>query len=521
MLIGIGVLIAVGAVALWLLAVAAAWIAPWAIGFVVVSAAVGVPVGMLAALVQMTRVLSTGCKRLASVNDLWSAPKGPARHFGWDRAWPAYLPHQARHDARTLTQAVLAVAALPLNVFRARRWLIPPAVACAPLGLGFAIGSLAALGSCLGVLLVFGGAAWCVRQSVAVMHRWTDRLRIAARRGTSYCPNCYHRIEQLSFSCTGSGCTIVHHDLTATPLGVFHRRCECGERLPTSMLAATWQLTPMCPICSASLPKGTGSRLTVPVPVFGAVGAGKTAVLSRLLIDTTTTVERVGGSCTSLSAEADSFATSARTGNEVVKTPLEQQPLGRPYLVSVGETSIEIQLYDAAGENFRDWHSGTELIYLDVAPVLVFVLDVGAIPQVESTLSDGTTLPSSGDDPQTAYAAVVDRLRASDVPLDRRALAVVLTKCGQVVDSPMGSQLDPSNSDSIRTWLQRQLFDGFVRRAESDFGTVRYFMTESSNVSASGQLGPMRILNWLTERQGAPRRMRIALTDSTREQALP
>src|SRR5664280_925888 len=101
--------------AIWVAVAAIVRVFAWVLVFWIATFAAGLVVGILAGVVLPPRVLrgKAADKPEIATPDavvagkvLGDAPKGQAKHFGWDRAWPVYNPHQAKRDA----DAVLAQA---------------------------------------------------------------------------------------------------------------------------------------------------------------------------------------------------------------------------------------------------------------------------------------------------------------------------------------------------------------------------------------------------------------------------
>ena len=112
---------------------------------------------------------------------------------------------------------------------------------------------------------------------------------------------------------------------------------------------------------------------------------------------------------------------------------------------------------------------------------------------------------------EAAYASVVDRLRSEAIDLSKRNLAVVLTKTEILRNYPSGKNLDPTTTDGVRDWLNGVDQDGFVRRMEGDFGTVRYFAVDSLALrEPDDPLNPLRVMDWALTSQKVP----IALVSS-------
>lgn len=509
------IIVAIAAIgfALWVAVAAIVRVFAWVLVVWVASFAAGLAVGILTGVVLPPRVLRGKAEEKPDVATpdavvagkvLGGAPKGQAKHFGWDRAWPAYNPHQAKRDAN----AVLAQT--KRTVKGAFGWLFdqdPMAAWVAvllPPFVGFAIGAWISTLTWYLVMGLLGGFVYTIQQIGVFGYRSFDRLARRRRNETLRCTMCYRVTTAPSYRCSNATCSSIHHDMRPGPLGIVHRRCGCGTSIPATVGGAAKHLQTVCPFCLKDVPKGSGTRRVLPVPVIGAVGAGKTQFLSSGVVELQSRVESMSGSLAPISPVAETFfksATAAITsGQRVAKTAWEDRPEGLPFLLSLHGRELEVQLMDAAGENFVDWERSQGLGYIDSADVLLFILDPLALPRVTEQLrvaNKGGIVPIAQGDPEDSYASVVDRLRAQDVRLGSKSLAIVLTKLDVLQTLPGLGSLDPSDSASIKTWLRSNGADGFIRRVDQDFKRVEYFAVDSYGTrDGLDALHPVRVLNW-------------------------
>jgi hypothetical protein len=432
---------------------------------------------------------------------LGKAPRGASRYFGWDRAWPVYNPHQAQRDAVAVLGQTRWVTGLAFG------WLgdLGPWMAVAlPAVVGFALGAWLSILVWSLVMGLLGGFAYLLQQ-VGVLAYWGyDRLSRRQRKATLRCAKCYRITVIPSYQCPNSACRTTHHNVMPGPLGIVHRLCGCGTRLPTTVRAAAKHLVTVCPHCLQAVPEGSGTRRVLPLPVIGAVGAGKTQFLSGGIVELELQVARLSGSLTPISPAARTFLTNAKlavaSGQRVAKTEWLNRPEGVPFILTLPGREIELQLMDAAGENFVDWERSQALSYIDTADVLLFFFDSLALPEMRELLQisgKAGTVPVAQGDPGDAYASVVDRLRAEDVRLGKKTLAVILTKVDVLQTLPVSRKLAPTDSDSIRAWLTDNGADGFVRRVDQDFKQVSYFAVDSYGPrNALDSLHPLQVLDW-------------------------
>ncbi len=487
------------------------------------------------------------------------APRGFAKHFGWDRAWPEYNPYQAKRDAQAvrlecqliLSQVWQKVSSgvkkpsidasgsgaqkagnISASALKTIPGLIWGAIVPVPYA-GFFVGVWFSFLVWYLMMLLVGGTVYVIQQALTLGYRTLDRGKVFKERASVICTRCYETNPRPSYRCPNPECPVVHHEVSPGPLGVIFRRCACGTRLPTTVGAASKSLVPLCPTCGAGLSDGSGARRTLQLPAFGAVGAGKTRFFSAALTAAEKQLASTSGSLEPLDFEAEGFlrasAQAVNSGTATDKTIHTLRPQGRPMkLTDAAGKVLELQLMDAAGESFTSVEATEELTYVNAAKTMVFVLDPLAWPraqmEMESRRDLAAVLLATGDQ-EEAYASVVDRVRSEAVDLKKRHLAVVLTKTDILRKLPVGSSLDPTSSQGVREWLVSIEQDGFVRRIESDFGDVRYFAIDSLIPhDLHDPVNPLHVLQWVLQTQKVPICLvpasppEVAPVDSEREQ---
>lgn len=335
--------------------------------------------------------------------------------------------------------------------------------------------------------------------------RRLERRALASIQAQMHCVHCYRTSDVPGFACPA--CHSIHYDLTPGRLGIRRRICGCGTTLPLGIRVAAEQLTPMCPYCKRPQPSGAGARTVVTVPVFGAVGAGKTQFVSTAVVQLHHAAGQSGGKLTPLTSNSEGFLDTARTdaGAAPIKTPLIERPESLAYLWRRDDRDIEFQFMDAAGESFTQSEENRSLTYLDLAPVLVYVFDPLCLPEIHDRMrAAGLSAAQAGHIANTtAYGSVVDRLRNDGLDLSTKTLMMVVTKADllrQIVSLPSGTL----KSDDVRDWLQDNEADSFVRRAEVDFAACVYYAVDSTSLSPTSvdeiALRPLNIVGHLTER---------------------
>ncbi|MRH91675.1 hypothetical protein GFY24_30265 [Nocardia sp. SYP-A9097] len=441
-------------------------------------------------------------------------PRGPSRYFGWDRAWPRYLPFQARrdivdaaraaarfllgHSRRVLSECDELVPFLLYLVFG----LVPHVV----FALAFTAFAAFVLMVCTALVLL----GWLLQFIAIVLLRVADSVISRVFRLSTRCVKCYEVTRLPSYRCTG--CSIVHRDLRPSRLGVLWHRCECSAVLPTMVTRASgWALRKniVCPACDHGMPEGTGSRQTIQVPTFGAVGAGKTRLLFAAAVGL---CEVVSTDSTRIEPLDDySAAELERAGHVIaarqrtVKTAHGPTPEALAILVAPeNRRPFELHLLDAAGEHFSMTDGAESLHYLHSAETLLLVVDPFSTEELRAAIPDPAAvgLVVGDSNPEDSYSITIELLRAAGLKTKRRALGIVVSKVDDLRRLGVDGGLDPGDQDSIVRWLVDRGLDNLVTRARQDFKRVRYFPVDSMGQSITDPCHPIHTLNWLTQQVG-------------------
>jgi hypothetical protein len=495
----------------------------WVIGFSVMFA-----VGLFSGLVIPWRVLTNRGKfalRQLTPDDVVAGkafkgrPRGESKHYGWDRAWPMYVPFQARQDA----EGVVGEAHIYLGKIWAR---IINGIRLTPKGVGVVLGVALpipffgfwaavwlSIGAWLLAMLALGFVVWILQRIMLLGLRWADIIRRRRSNASLKCYYCYGESRTPSYRCLNPQCTIIHRSMLPGPLGLTTRRCACGTQLPNTIRAAARTLPTLCPYCNHELADSSGVRHTVQLPVIGSVGAGKTRLLMAAIVQLESWLTERQGSINAVTPEAQTYLEAARltvqSHAETVKTP-DALPEGVPLIVrDVAGEVTELQLMDAAGEAFATWDTTADLRYLDNAKAFLFVLDPLAWPQFRRELQLrglAETVVVTGENQKESYGAAIDRMRAESVPLRQRKMGVVLSKADVLLKLPSAAELANSTLDShsIRKWMWEHDFDLWITGMEMDFGQVRYFLIDSMNSHGPDQpLSPWWTLQWALQANGS------------------
>ncbi|MGW4232078.1 TRAFAC clade GTPase domain-containing protein [Streptomyces sp. NPDC004980] len=360
----------------------------------------------------------------------------------------------------------------------------------AGLGMGAALAvpliGLLLLLHALVVVLLMGGARFVAGTLRAVDRTvlWMKRLRTGM-----LCPHCFERVPYPAYDCPRPVCRRRHADIRPGTYGIFRRRCECGERMPTLLMLmsrdARLQAYCVYPPCRKPMNADAGHMPEVVLPLIGGQAAGKTQLMAAMLLSMENAAARGGPSITL--ADADSEA-NYQVLREVLRmrghTRATQKALPRAHSFVLGSGRSErlVHLFDTAGERFVDRDETDALRYAQAAHTFVFVLDPMAVKDFWTTLepSPGAVLDrtlASTVDPEEVFGRSVHAVAAMGAPLKRSRLAVAISKTDLLAEHGLvPGRLD--DSDDARAWLRDGLgLSSFVQAMELEFQEVRFFCT--------------------------------------------
>jgi hypothetical protein len=345
---------------------------------------------------------------------------------------------------------------------------------------------------------VSGTAFGLIRPS---LHASEAQRRV--RRDThASCMTCFHVTPWPAYQCPG--CSTLHHDVGPSRLGLFFRRCECGNRFPTMASRAAWRMTAVCKRvdCQQPLAEGSGAVRDIRIPVFGDTSAGKTrflyASLNSLLLSAREANIPVSFPDRSSQDQASLGLDLIRSGQDTPKTSATI-PVALTCRLREGRRSDLIHLFDAAGEHFRDAQRYDSLRFLDDSQGLVYVLDPFSIGAVQDQMAGHNAAVirlahAAANDPEIAYGEVISRLRDGGVPAASQRLAVVISKADLLRGAGMALE---SESDAIAGWLTDNGLHNLVMSAQREFAEVRFFTVASHSPAADRSDDPGVPLRWL------------------------
>ncbi len=351
------------------------------------------------------------------------------------------------------------------------------------------------------ILLVWPGyllTVWALRGLEAA---WS-----MGRKTSASCPACFYVSKRPAYRC--DGCGRLHRDVRPSRLGIFYRRCECGEVMPTMTLRAAWRETAVCQRCEEQLRQGAAAVRDIRLPIFGDVAAGKT----RFLYAALDSMRHLGSKHaitvsfpdTESQQRADTAMATMRTAARTVKTD-PTHPTALSFRLGSGNSGSLVHMFDAAGELYNRPDDYDQVSFLDSGHGLVYVVDPFTLSGIRSQVSGFVSATehldtAAGKDPETAYGQVVTRLRGGGVKAKDQRLAVVISKTDVLYSCAVDF---PTESSAISEWLMENGLHNIVLAAPNEFAEVRYFAVASvAAKTAAPETDAGAPVRWLLRKEG-------------------
>jgi hypothetical protein len=449
-------------------------------------------------------------RRLASVMGVGAgaapAPIRPPPNTATDRVEPAFTHYlfgpaliDLRYAARVAFPVSLQVGReYDLRIrrafqYRSPSWLTVPIGFMAWIGMaGGVIGGFVAVGL-LGLLqLTVVAVLALVVIAAGLALRAVDSTTRRVKGIRTSCPSCHQRVNYPSYKCSGAGCGRRHRDVRPGRYGVIKRRCACGTLLPTLLLigSGSGRMQAYCPHCKEPMPSSSGTLQEVVIPVLGATAAGKTRLMTALVMGVLDGHAGYGVDAQFADDETETayeaLAAKLRAGVHTWKTIKTKDAPLRGYSLRVRPPSGAVRMFrifDAPGELVAKSESLRELRYIKVARTFLFTLDPLSVGAVWESLEPRARVDNKGlrSDvaPDFVFGQLVQNIEGHGVQTKRARLAVALTK-NDLVRGCAALAGVGEESEDIRHWLEGPAgLDGMVRAMRHSFAEVRFFRTSS------------------------------------------
>lgn len=291
-----------------------------------------------------------------------------------------------------------------------------------------------------------------------------DRIYLQAHSIKSSCPYCQVRSVIPMFQCPN--CGSMHSKLVPGPYGIWHRRCTCGERLPTTFLLGRSKLKAFCPACGNELAASDVQQFAI--TVVGGTSSGKTVLLSAFYHEFFKAIDKNKNvTYTIPDIHADMFRNleSWFEGAECGATALGETSDMYSVLLKSNAFDVDKQfsLYDIAGEAFEDSAMASMLPQkqMNDSDGIVIVIDP------LSALAMRNDAKSEGNDTSNYSTAEVAAVISNFVTY----LKTVLTnnKIKVKSDKPVAVVITKTDLSSVSRRISYHRIKSIMRNDEDDF----------------------------------------------------
>ena len=295
-----------------------------------------------------------------------------------------------------------------------------------------------------------------------------DRVYLQIKSIKTSCPYDQTRSVIPIFACPW--CENKHKQLVPGPYGIFHRRCTCGRRLPTTFLLGRSSLKSYCRQCGHKLAASDVQQFAI--SVVGGSGSGKTVYLSAFFHELFNLIDQssnVSYEIPDIHKDDFSNLTDWFNGARCDATEIEDAT-ARMYSVILRSPGFDVDrqfsLYDIAGEVFRD-------------PEMK-----GMLPQRQMRDSNGVIIVI---DPLSS-AAVLEEVRregegSSDCSEDNAALVIsnyahylknIITRIGTKRKSskPVAVVISKADIDCVKHHISYQAVEDRMLRTPEKYASI-------------------------------------------------
>lgn len=363
-----------------------------------------------------------------------------------------------------------------------------------------------------------------------------DRAYCGFKAIASHCPNCQSKFSMPIYLC--NNCE-VHHDMLHPGFyGILRRKCQCGEKLPTTFLNGRQKLRAICPACKGHEVKGGGLHASWSIPVIGGPNSGKTCYINMTMMSLEkNALSKYGFQFEHVKTERDEYEQNVENlsrGNLPQKTTDRRLNYYQFYLTPKGAIKQQVSLCDVAGELFdindvnADSNTINNQIGFRYGNAFMLVIDPLSIPEYRKEVSKATNLSEYKGSAQpidemldTFVRTIQNMFGATSKDMLNTDVAVVFTKAdipglAQKIGESAVLKNAPSLDEKTKYKTQNELCekflreyseDNFLHKLKSSFKCVQFFTCSALGHVMNGQ--PFVASNvedpfyWLLRKQSA------------------
>ena len=335
----------------------------------------------------------------------------------------------------------------------------------------------------------------------------TDRIYLLRNKIRSDCPNCHSRYLIPDFMCPE--CGAIHHKLVPSPYGVWHHRCNCGHKLPSTFFNGRSKLDSFCPDCGA--PIVASNARPVVFQLIGGSKAGKTVYLSAFFHHFFRKIKDKGLEVT-ISDEYQPFFDELEHWYSGEDCPATAQLNSQMYPLLIESLNVRRQfsIYDIAGEMFDGFTADSEIQQqqFNYCDGLLFLLDPFSSGRLrEERVTSGNDLADFSDMPvedvasnfinyliRTGHAKAHARcniplsvlIAKADIREVKREIGPAKIKSIFQNNPDKYETLEAARDGECRRFLVDIGLSATVENLEAQFPNIHYFPVSAMGHSADG-----------------------------------
>lgn len=363
-----------------------------------------------------------------------------------------------------------------------------------------------------------------------------DRLYLLIKKISTVCPNCEEHYLIPTYICPNCGAK--HTRLMPGVYGILKRKCECGQKLPTTFLNGRNKLEGECPHCEFNLGGGKGgvTGKQVCIPVVGGPSVGKSAFITAFSYDFIEKLAKresleiemlnpsMDGRYAKLKKQYES-GTLDRTVREMDRNTVSSIDLSFKVNSNKIKPQRIVHIYDISGEVFSDNSESEVLRHYKFTHGLVIIIDPFSISDVMINYGDKLQDIDKSNVGNADMSVIIDtfmnKLREAtglaDKDMAKVPVAVVINKADsaglleeiglpkakiiQKTDSKKFANLLDAEDWLCRKFLHENGMDNVLTLINNKFKVNRYFACSSiGHPKGSGKfepIGVMTVMEWL------------------------
>ncbi|MDE7340648.1 MAG: hypothetical protein K2N80_08815 [Lachnospiraceae bacterium] len=364
----------------------------------------------------------------------------------------------------------------------------------------------------IAALLTFNFAVYLF----ALTLRLFEQIYISIHKIFGACPYCKNHYKIPVYICS---CGAEHTYLVPGKYGIVKRKCNCGRKMPTSVLTGRAKLRAKCPECGHLLDNSLGVQEAVPicVPVIGGPSVGKTCYITAVMKEMIEKVAPQTGISIQFYNQSNEIACkkmiSLYNMGALQDKTSDLNPAAYNFFINNGKNGPQklFYFYDIAGEAFTTSEALTTQKQYEYSHGFIFMVDPLSIPRVrekygtdamydlyaastadinetfDSFMRNLSTISglSSKELSKIACAIVVNKIDAYDLSakIGQKAIEKML-----LLEENKKYTLETMMDMQVKQYLNSNGMSNFVKNVAMCFKHTRFYAVSSLGHIKNGQV---------------------------------